>query len=931
MKLRSLLVGLFAGIYFLPAQEIPLSPNVVYGKLENGLTYYIEENNRPENRVELRLAINVGSIVEDDDQLGLAHFMEHMNFNGTKNFPGNTLVDNLQSIGVKFGQHLNAYTGFDETVYILPIPLEKKENLDIGMRILEDWAFNAILTDEEINKERGVVLEELRLGTGADRRMLDNYLPKVLNNSHYADRLPIGKKEIIENFDPEVIRRFHRDWYRPDLMAVVVVGDIDAKEIEKRIKTQFGKYKNPENPRQRLQYDVPNHKETYVAIESDPEASFSNIELYYKDAGKPKAVKTIQDYRESLIKSLFSTMLNNRLNEYTTHANPPYTYAGAYYGETWAKTKNAFQSFAMTPEGGQLNALNILLLENERIQRHGFNQSELDRAKNELLSRIERMYNDRDKTESNRKVMIYVYHYLSDSPATGIEWQFEKYNEILPGIKIEEVNALIKNYIRDENRVVVITGPQKESIKQPTEKEILAAFDAVEKLQIDAYNDDVKIEKLVKTLPEKGKIVKTERDDALSTVTWTLSNGAKITFKKTDFKNDEILFRASRLGGNSILSDQEHKQTKWAYGALSQAGLMGYSQTDLTKYLSGKQVNVSPFISLSEVGLSGSSTPKDLETLFELIYANFTGINKDPEAYQSFVNKQSAFYDNLASQPRIFFTLEHEKFISGTNPRVDNLIPLKEDWDKTDYALAHQIFTNKLKNAGDFHFMFVGNVDEAKLKELSEKFIATLPSTGKAEKYVDNGYRNVSGTHNKSYKKGIESQSFVDLRYYGEAEYSEKDDLAMQALASVIGIKLVEKLREDESGTYTSSVNGGLSNVPYGSYFFRVFFPCGPENVDRLLKVTQDEIARVVKQGPDANDLAKFKESEINDYKEKSKINRTWLNVISGENVKSGAKQRYIKYLERLDALTASDVQKAAQKYLTKDYVLGILYPENQK
>ena len=928
MKNRFLLLAFLAGIFVLNAQQIPLNPNVIYGELDNGLRYYIEENAKPENKVELRLAINAGSILEDDDQQGLAHFMEHMNFNGTKNFPGNELVDNLQSIGVRFGQHLNAYTSFDETVYILPIPLEKKENLDTGMKILEDWAFNAILTDEEINKERGVVLEELRLGLGADKRMLDEYLPKVLYKSQYAERLPIGKKDILENFDPEVIRRFHRDWYRPDLMALVVVGDIDAKDIENRIKTQFGKYKNPANKRERKSFEVPDHKETFVAVASDPEASFSNVQLMYKDSGAPKIMSTEADYRQMLVKRLFSTMINNRLSELTNVPNPPFTYAGTYHGGSWARTKHAFQSYAMTAEGGQLNALKVLLEENERVQRHGFQQSELDRAKTELLSQIERSYNDRDKTDSDRKVMEYVYHFLEQEPAPGVEWEFAKYQEFLPQISLEEVNGLIKNYIRDENRVVVITGPEKESIQQPKEADILAAFNDVEKLDIQPYDDAVKIQKLVENLPAKGAVVKTETDKAVGTTTWILSNGAKVTFKKTDFKNDEILFRAVRLGGNSLLPDETHLKTQWAFGALNQAGLNGYSKTDLDKYLAGKQVNVSPYFSTTEAGLSGSSTPKDLETLFELVYANFTGLNKDKDAFDSFANKQSSFFDNLKSQPQYYFMLEFAKFMVSTNPRVNNLIPTKEDWENTDYALAHQIFTEKLSNAGDFHFMFVGNVDENELHNLSERYLAVLPAKGSKEMYIDNGYRNITGTHTKEYLKGTDPKSFVDMRFYGETKYSAKEDLAMEALAEVIGIKLVEKLREDESGTYTSSVSGGLSNVLYDSYNFRIFFPCGPENVDRLIQVTRDEIDRVVKNGPDAADLAKFKEAEINDYKEKAKENRTWLSLISNEYEKSGPQERYLNYLQRLDALTAQDVQQVAAKYLTGDYVLGILYPE---
>lgn len=931
--MRKLLISTFLllSLCLAQAQNIPLNPNVIHGQLENGFTYYIEKNTRPENRVELRLAINVGSIVEDEDQLGLAHFMEHMNFNGTKNFPGNSLIDNLQSIGVRFGQHLNAYTSFDETVYMLPIPLENPENLEIGMKILEDWAFNAVLSDEEINKERGVVLEELRLGLGADKRMLDEYLPKVLYKSQYAKRLPIGKQEIIENFDPEVIRRFHQDWHRPDLMAMIVVGDIDPQTIENKIKSQFSKYKNPKQKRERPVYTIPNHKETFIAIASDPETSFSRVQIYYKDLVENQPVQTIDDYNDMLIKSVFSHMLNARLNEIANSPNPPFTFAGSYHGDTWARTKQAYQSYAMTAEGEQLQALKVILEENERVRKFGFNQSELERSKNEILSWVERNYNERNNTESNRKVTAYLNHFLENRPAPGIEWEYEQYQNILPQIQLAEVNALIEQYIRDENRVVVLTGPEKENLIQPTEQEVLNVLNSIDVAALEPYEDEVLIENLVKNLPTKGQIIKTEVDEDLDKTIWTLSNGAKLIYKKTDFKTDEILFRAIRLGGNSTLSDEDYNQTKWAFGALSEAGLNGYSKVDIDKYLSGKQVYLMPSFGSNQLYLSGQSTPRDLETLFELIHANFTGINHNQEAYESYVTKQNSFYANLSSQPQFYFMMEHAKLVAGDNPRVDNIIPMAEDWDKTNYDLAHQILTEKLKNAGDFNFVFVGNIDEEKLKSFAEKYLAVLPSSGEKETYKDLGYRPVRGTHIKEYFKGNDPKSYVDISYYGETNYDEKEDLAMDALAEVIGLKLIEKLREEEGGTYTSSVSGGLSKIPYESYSFRITFPCGPENVDRLIEITKAEIERVIQHGPDVEDLHKFKMAEINDYNEKSKENRTWMSIIASEIINPESKNRYLNFLAKLDELTAKDVQDVAQKYLTQDYVQAVLYPEENQ
>ncbi|WP_259133647.1 M16 family metallopeptidase [Chryseobacterium ginsenosidimutans] len=372
------------------AQSIPMDASVKTGTLSNGMKYYIKKNNLPEKKVDFRLAINAGSILEDENQRGLAHFMEHMNFNGTKNFPDNKLVDFLQSIGVKFGQHLNAYTSFDETVYMLPVPLDKPGNLDAGLKVMEDWAFNATLSDEQINKERGVVLEELRLGLGADKRMSDKYLPKLLYNSQYANRLPIGKKDVLENFKPDVIRQFHTDWYRPDLMAIVVVGDINVDEVEKKIKENFSKYKNPSKPKERKTFDLPNHKETLVAIETDPDATNSMVQFIMKDSEAYQPDVTVEQYNQSLVEQITTTMLNNRLGELVNSTNPPFTYGSVYHGGTYARSKEGFQGFAMVKEGNQLSALKVLLEETERAKRFGFTQTELDRAKSQVLSSMER-------------------------------------------------------------------------------------------------------------------------------------------------------------------------------------------------------------------------------------------------------------------------------------------------------------------------------------------------------------------------------------------------------------------------------------------------------------------------------------------------------------------------------------------------------------
>lgn len=906
---------------------IPFDPTVKTGKLENGLTYYIKKNTKPENKVDLRLVINAGSILENDDQQGLAHFMEHMCFNGTKRFPKNKLVDYLQSIGVKFGQHLNAYTSFDETVYFLPIPSDDAEKLEKGFQIIEDWAFNAVLTPEEIDKERGVVLEEYRLGLGAGKRMMGRYMPKMMYNSHYADRLPIGKKEVLENFKYEKLISFYKDWYRPDLMSVIVVGDIDVAAMEKKIKDHFASYKNPKNEKPRKVFDVPNHKETFVAVESDKEASSAQVQLVYKDYDTPKPVVNINDFKKYLAEELFSTMLNARLDELTNSATPPFTYGYTYHGGTWARTKEAYQSFAMSQEDKQIEALKTLVTENERVKKYGFTQNELDRAKSDFLAGMEKAYNDRDKTNSSNFVSEYQSHFLEKEPAPGIEWTYKAIQSLLPSVGLKDINGLVKDYIKEDNRVVILTGPEKEGLKKATEQEVLSAL-KVNTDQLKPYADTEIASSLLRKEVKPGKIIKKENDAKIGTTTLFLSNGAKVTYKKTDFKNDEILMEGISFGGNALYSNDELKKTQFATGALTEAGFSGLKLNDITKFMNGKIASVNPYISTVTEGLRGSTTPKDFEYLFQMTHAYFTDLNLDKEAFEGYKQKQSAFYKNMASQPNFYFQQEFYGYLLKENPRFFGMIPDDKAWAATDYELAYNKYKERFSNAGDFEFFFVGNIDDKAIEDFSAKYIASLPSTDKKEKAVDLGYRMLKGDHKKVVNKGTDPKSSVTIMYYGDAEYSPKEALAMQALGEVLTIKLIEELRENESGVYGVSARGSMSKVPNGAYNFNIGFPCGPDNAEKLTASALRELQKIIDNGPQEADVKKFKEAELLDYKKDIKENRYWLTNFNRSYTNGTSPDDILQVEAKVNAITAKDIQDVAKKYLTKDKVVGMLMPE---
>ena len=877
------LVG-FIGLAQTPEnnQKLKTDESVRTGELKNGMTYYIKKNQKPENEVTLRLVIKAGSILETEKQLGLAHFMEHMNFNGTERFPENELVDYLQSIGVKFGNDLNAYTSFDETVYFLPIPLDDPENLPKAMDIMEDWAFNAVLNPEEIDKERGVVLEELRLGLGAGERMRKEYFDELLYNSRYAERLPIGKKEVLENFEYQDLIDFYEDWYRPDMMAFIAVGDIDVDKMENDIKKRFSNYKNPKNAKERKEYEVPDHEETFVAVATDKEATSPQISVYYKNPEERQPVNTVALAKEEVKSRLFSTMLNNRIDELANSSNPPFTFGYTYYGGLVNDKKMAFTSFAIPTNNNQLRALEVLLEENARVKKYGFTAGEFERAKQEILKRLENQYKERDKTESQRLVGQLQSQFLSGDIYTGIEWDYKYVQETLPKIGLDEINAMIDDYIRKDSRVVVFTGPEYEDESQkPTEEQILEivdnAFD-----DVTPYEETELSSSLIRKQLAPGKITSEEQNEKLGTTTLTLSNGAKVTYKKTDFKEDEILFEAMSYGGTNLLDNETYEKVRWGMRGLSEAGFSGLDKNDISKFMSDKIASLNFSVSNTTESFTGQAAPKDLEYLMQMVQAHFTDLNYNKEAFEGFKAKQKAFMGNMLASPNFYFLDKTFGFLNEGNPRWGGVLPDDEAWENTDYDLAYKIYQERFDNASDFHFYFVGNLDEDKLKSLAEKYIAGLPSKSDAkEEITDLGFRQKKGDFKKVFHKGNDPKSSVRIQFYGETEYDQKEATAMDALGEILTIKLIENLRENESGVYGVGANGGMSKLPYARYRMSIQFPCGPENAESLTEAALAEVQKIIDNGPTEEDLNKYKKAQKVDHDENLKKNKFWLDQMT--------------------------------------------------
>lgn len=906
-------------------KKIPFDSTVRTGTLKNGLKYFIKKNEKPEDRAELRLVVNAGSVLEDDDQRGLAHFTEHMAFNGSEHFAKNELVDYLQSVGVKFGAHLNAYTSFDETVYILPIPSDDDAIINQGLTILQDWGGNLLFETEEIEKERGVVIEEWRLGQGAQMRMVQEYLPIIFKGSKYAERLPIGTKETLETFDPETIKRFYKDWYRPNLMAVIAVGDIDVDQMETKIKKHFSGFKNPKNERAREEISVPDNTEPLVAVASDLEATNIIFNMMYKS--DVKDFVTGNDYRKALIQSLFTSMVNQRLQDLMQEANPPYLYASTSIGSFITRSKNAFSCFAVPKPDDVEGGVRTLMNEIKRVELHGFTASELKTEKLNLMEAYERAYNEKDKTESAGLVDELVNHFLEKEPVPGIEYEYAFTRKYLEGITLAEVNAIIGEQIREDNRVIYLTAPDKEEVKLPTTEDLLAWVKASDESEPEPLQNLVLSDQLIQNEPVPGKVVKKSSIDGLGVTSVILSNGAQVFIKSTDYKNDEIQFMAHRSGGISLAEDSAYWSASFATNIVGLSGIGAYSYTDLQKVLAGKSVGLQPYMSDLEEGFRGSASPKDLETLLQLTYLYFTEVRRDETAYQSLMQRNMAFLSNVMSDPNYFYQDQMAKILSQQNMRGGG-IPTAEDLQQVDLDQAISFYKERFSSPGDFSFWFVGNVEEETLIPLIEQYLGGILST-EEEKWVDRGVRPPSGMVNEKIYKGSEPKSTVNMVFSGDMKYSREESYYLRCLAEILDIRLVEILREEKGGVYGVGASGYGSKSPYENFEFNISFPCGPDNVDDLVNAALDAIREIQEQGVSEENLNKIKEAQRRDQELHWKTNGYWMNVLKTYHV-NRFDYNEVEWLDqRIEDLTANDIQQVAKKYLdTEAYIQVVLYPE---
>ncbi|KPK81832.1 MAG: hypothetical protein AMS25_04705 [Gemmatimonas sp. SM23_52] len=909
------------------AQTLPVDPAVTIGQLPSGVRYYIRANPEPRDRAELRLVVKAGSVLEDEDQLGLAHFVEHMAFNGTKNFAKQELVDYLEGIGMRFGPDLNAFTSFDQTVYILKVPTDSVELVTTAFQILEDWAHNLTFDHEEIDKERSVVIEEWRLGRGAAARIFDKQFPVLFKDSRYAERLVIGDKQILETFDYETLKRFYRDWYRPDLMAVIAVGDFEVETIEDLIRRHFADLPMPDHPRERPSFPVPDHDETLFAIATDPEATFSSVSVYWKQSLRDES--TVGAYRQSIVESLFNRMLNQRLYELTQQADPPYL--GAFSGQgRFIGATEVYILGAGVQNNGIDRGLEALLTEAERVARHGFSESELEREKRELLREIEQVYAEREKTESEAYASEYVRSFLYDEPIPGIAHEYELHQQLVPGIQLEEVNRLARDWIIDRNRVILASAPEKEDIRVPTEGDLLAIFRAVGSAEIAAYVDAASEAPLVARPPQPAEIIEIEEIEEVGVQRWTLANGVRVLLKPTDFKDDEILVRAWSPGGTSLAADEDYVAGTTADAVVTRGGAGEFNLIDLQKKLAGKAVRLSPFIASLSEGFAGSVSPADVETLFQLIYLYFTAPRRDEEAYLSFKSRIQASLANRGADPVTAFrdTLR----VTLTQYHYRTRPPTVELYEEMDLDKSFDFYRDRFADASDFTFVFVGSFQADSLKPLIQTYLGGLPAWGREESWRDEGIKPPTGIIRKVVYRGIEPKSQTQIAFTGPFEWTRDNRYALRSLADVMRIRLREVLREDLGGTYGVGVSAIPTRDPREAYEIRISFGTAPERLEELTEVVFQQIDSLQQFGPSQEDIDKVKEMHRRQYEENLRENNFWLGQLVTHDQYGHDLRDILTYGRLIDQLTADKVQEAASLYLrTDNYVQVSLYPENRE
>ncbi len=901
-----------------PNEKLPLDPNVRYGKLDNGLTYYVLHNEEPKDRVSFYIVQNVGAVLENDEQNGLAHFLEHMAFNGTESYPEKAMLKYMESYGVAFGRNINAYTNVDETVYNLSgVPVDNEDLIDSTLLVLHDWCNYLLLTDEEIDSERGVIHEEWRTRHSGRMRIYLESNKYLYQGSKYAEHDVIGLLDVIDNFKYPVIRDFYHDFYRTDLQAIIVVGDIDAEVIENKIKEMFSPIPAVENPKERKYFDVPDNKEPIVGIVTDPEAPNIMFKLYFKHKATPFTDKNMEYYHEGLLGDLYSQMIGARYSELVQTGNPPFVYAyAAYYNIV--RLMDVYNIGSALKEDNILGGIEAAMTENERVLRYGFEPTELERAKVALLSDLEKEYKERNKQNSDRIARVLQNNYLKNEPVPGIEYEFELAKKMLPNISVKEVNELAKKWNTKENMVVVLSGPEKEGLVYPSKAKILGVMAKVKQMKVTAYEDKVMDKPLIAEMPKPGKVVKQNTLTDFDATEWVLDNGAKVVIKNTNFKDDEINLEVYSTGGSSLYDVDDLPSIQMLGVFVGAFGVGEFDNVSLDKMLTGKVVHVNPYVNELYEGFSGKSSVKDFETLLQLLYLYFENPRFDQDAFNAFKTRYIAYVASMDADVNKIFHDSVSMITTDYNKRT--ILFNTKMIEKLDFASMERIYKERFVDAGDFTFVFVGNIKADEAKKMIETYIGGIKSVNREENWKDTEVNYPEKDTYKAFSKQMKTpKTTIYIKLHGDnIEFNAENRIYFDVVAKLLDKRYLEEVREKEGGSYGVGVRAAVSHYPKQEYALTISFDTDPAKAEKLKGIVYDEIDKLYTDGVRQSDLDEAKMNLLKVRQENLRKNGYWMNSIMHYYNHNEVIVVPAAFEDIVDSITKEKVEEFVRKYLSK-------------
>lgn len=906
---------------------VPVDPDVKTGKLGNGLTYFIRKNGEPKQRASFYFIQNTGSILEDDDQDGLAHFLEHLAFNGTKNFPGKAIISSMEKHGLKFGANINAHTAFDETIYFLSgVPVERKDLIDTCLLVLYDWSENISLEEKEIDAERGIILEEWRTSKDASRRILfEKMIPVVLKGSKYTERDIIGKPEILKSFKYETLRNFYHDWYRTDLQAIVVVGDIDVDETERKIRSLFSSLEPVENPRPRVEYEVPPHKETRFALATDKEAPGISVSVTILNKSVPRDRKNLEYVRESYAVSLMNSMINTRISELLQKPDPPFVSGYITMTPYIPRNYDALIISADARLNEESAALEAIFREAERARRFGFTAGELERAKARMITNSENNFKQKDKIDNDTYAEWIQNYFLTGEPLTSADFDYEFLKKVIGGITVEEINNKFRSLMIEENRTIIAEGLEGDDIKHLSENEAIEVISRVKSSLLAPYQDEVLSESLISGELKGSPVIKTVPLPQFNAVEWTLGNNAKVIYRKASYEKDNVILSSFSMGGSSMYETADLPSAEMLPAVIGMYGLGDFDNVTLQKMMAGKKATASVSLTQLTEGISGSSTPKDFETMMQLLHLRFSKPRFDQEAHNSIMQRYEAFIGNMVKDPSKIMQDSLALFLTDYNPRTVVVNP--ENLKKVDFEKIREIYTGRFSNAGDFTFFIVGNIGEDTVKTMVEKYIGSLSGTADKESYIDWKIRPPEGKFTRQVGLSLTIPKTTVVIYYSkEYKYNAYNNLGIRVMKNIFDLVFTEKVREEAGGTYGVSVNFSSQPYPYQNVSGMVMFDCDPSKSDTLKKIIYDEIDRIRKEGPKKTDLTKVVNNLLKTREEAKQHNSYWSTALYSYYFNGINPDDPANYENILKKLTVKDIRKIARSFFNDADMADIMF-----